>query len=60
MKIFIDSANLQEIEEALKRGFIVLPSGPSHNVISITPPLILSEQDIQISIKAFGEILKKI
>ena len=47
------------IEEALKNGLILLPSGPQHNVISITPPFIITEKEIDYSIGVFDKILKK-
>lgn len=48
------------IEEALKSGLILLPSGPFHNVISITPPFVISEKEIDHSVGVFDKILKKI
>lgn len=48
------------IEEALKSGLILLPSGLHHNVISITPPFVISEKEIDYSIGVFDKILKKI
>lgn len=48
------------IQEALKAGYILLPSGPAHNVISITPPFVINEKDIDISVIIFDKILKKL
>lgn len=50
----------QFILEALRMGIILLPSGPHHNVISITPPFVISEREITFCVSAFDKILKKI
>jgi 4-aminobutyrate aminotransferase-like enzyme len=34
------------VKEALKRGVIVLQAGPLGNVLSLTPPLVISEQQL--------------
>ncbi len=46
--------------DALRHGIIVLLSGPSHNVISITPPFVISEKDITFCSQAFDKIFQKI
>ncbi len=48
------------IGEALKQGIILLPSGHGHNVISITPPFVISEKEILFSVKTFDKILSKL
>ena len=48
------------IEEALKSGIILLPSGPFHNVISITPPFVISEKEITYCVGVFDKIFKKL
>ena len=48
------------IGEAMRQGIVLLPSGPGHNIISITPPLIITEREILHSIAVFDKILKKI
>ncbi len=48
------------VREALKSGVILLGSGPDHNVVSITPPFVISEKEIMWSVKLFESILKKI
>ena len=48
------------VAEALQNGLILLLAGPSHNVISITPPFIISEKEILYSVGVFDKILKKI
>lgn len=50
----------QFVEESLRAGIILLPCGPHHNVISITPPFIISEREIDFSITVFDKILKKL
>jgi|SRR5439155_9663446 len=53
MKVFVDTANLQELEEALKRGF---PSGVTTN-----PSILSKEQkkDFRVHIKDIIKLLKK-
>lgn len=46
--------------EALKNGLVLLPSAPDHNVISITPPLIISEREITHCVQIFDKILKNL
>ena len=48
------------IAEALRHGLVLLPSGPHHNVISLTPPLVISEKEIVHCVAAFDKILRKI
>ncbi len=48
------------ITEALKNGLILISSGPFHNVVSITPPFIISEKDILFCVKVFDTLLKKL
>ncbi len=48
------------VSESLRNGIIVLLSGPDHNVISITPPFIITEKEIHFSIKTFDKILQKL
>jgi len=48
------------IEESLKSGLVLLLSGLHHNVISITPPFVISEKEIDYSIGVFDKILKKV
>lgn len=46
--------------ESLRQGLILLPSGPDHNVISLTPPFVITEKEIDFCVKTFDTILKKI
>ncbi len=48
------------ILEALRHGVVLIPSGPAHNVISITPPFVISEKEISFCVKMFDKILQKI
>ena len=48
------------IAESLKHGIVLLPSGPGHNVISITPPFVISEKEIIFCVKVFDKILGRL
>jgi 4-aminobutyrate aminotransferase-like enzyme len=48
------------IAQSLAHGLVVLPSGPAHNVISLTPPFIITEKEIAYCIKQFDRILSKL
>ena len=48
------------IAEALRHGVVLLPSGPAHNVISITPPFVITEKEISFCVSLFDKILSKI
>lgn len=48
------------IQEAMRQGLVLLSSGPHHNVISITPPFIITEKEILFTVGVFDRILKKI
>ena len=48
------------VAEALRGGVVVLPCGPSQNVISITPPFVISEKEIAFCITLFDKILSKL
>ncbi|MBI3251832.1 MAG: aspartate aminotransferase family protein [Candidatus Omnitrophica bacterium] len=48
------------IEECLRGGILVLPAGEHHDVISITPPFVISEKEISFCVQQFEKILKKI
>lgn len=47
------------IKEAFKHGIVLLPSGADHNVISITPPFVISEKEITFCVSQFDKILQK-
>jgi 4-aminobutyrate aminotransferase-like enzyme len=46
------------ITAMLHRGFILLPEGEHANVISFTPPLTLSEADLERAVAALAEVLR--
>ena len=49
--------SLRIIKELLHRGFIFLPEGEHANVISFTPPLTISEPQLQRAIAALAKTL---
>jgi 4-aminobutyrate aminotransferase / (S)-3-amino-2-methylpropionate transaminase / 5-aminovalerate transaminase len=48
------------VREALRKGIVILPSGPDHNVIQVTPPFIISEQEIKQTVHIFDKIFAKL
>jgi 4-aminobutyrate aminotransferase-like enzyme len=48
---------LKAIKTLLHRGFIFLPEGEHSNVISFTPPLTISENQLRAAAKALLEVL---
>lgn len=48
---------ISAIKELLKRGYIFLPEGEHSNVISFTPPLTISEDQLSEAVQALGEVL---
>ncbi len=48
------------IAQALKVGIVLLSSGSDHNVISITPPFVISEKEIHFCVNAFDKIFAKL
>jgi 4-aminobutyrate aminotransferase / (S)-3-amino-2-methylpropionate transaminase / 5-aminovalerate transaminase len=48
------------VREALRRGIVLLPSGSEHNVIQITPPFIITENEIKYAAHAFDKIFAKL
>ena len=47
------------MEQALRLGIVLLPSGEAHNVISITPPFVITEKEIAFCVRQFDKILSK-
>ena len=43
-----------DAEEALRRGVIVVPAGPGGRLISATPPLTISDEEIDEAIERLG------
>lgn len=48
------------IKKMLRRGYILLPEGPRGNVISFTPPLTISKNDLVKTVKALAETINEI
>jgi 4-aminobutyrate aminotransferase-like enzyme len=48
---------MKAIKRLLRAGYIFLPEGEHGNVISFTPPLIITERQISNSIRALAEAL---
>ncbi len=48
------------VSEALRRGVVLLPSGPDHNVITLTPPFVITEKEISFCVSLFDKILSKL
>jgi len=49
---------LRAITELLHRGFILLPEGEHANVISFTPPLTISEGELERALRQLEQVLK--
>ena len=49
---------LRIVKAMLRRGFIVLPEGGQANVVSFTPPLTITAQQLQAAVAALAEILR--
>ncbi len=48
------------IKQMLQRGFVLLPEGESANVISFTPPLTITTDDLNRTVAALGETLQSL
>jgi 4-aminobutyrate aminotransferase-like enzyme len=48
---------LRVIKAMLHRGFILLPEGEHSNVISLTPPLTITEAQLTSTVRALKEVL---
>ncbi|HEV2394822.1 MAG TPA: aspartate aminotransferase family protein [Verrucomicrobiae bacterium] len=48
---------LSALKAMLERGFILLPEGEHANVLSFTPPLIISEQQLDAALTALTDVL---
>jgi 4-aminobutyrate aminotransferase-like enzyme len=51
-------AAMQAVKDMLRRGFILLPEGEHGNVISFTPPLIITKAQLSKTVSALAEVLK--
>ena len=47
------------VKQLLKRGIIVLPDGDNANVISLTPPLTVTQRQLDVALNVFAEVLAK-
>jgi len=45
------------VKEMLRRGFILLPEGPHGNIISVTPPLTITEAQLHRAVRELGRVL---
>jgi len=52
--------SLQGIKNLLHRGFIFLPEGIDAEVISFTPPLVISEAQLKSAVSALMQVLQKV
>jgi 4-aminobutyrate aminotransferase-like enzyme len=48
---------IQAIKTLLHRGYIMLPEGEFGNVISFTPPLIITKAQLTKAVKTLAEVL---
>ena len=48
---------LDALKTMLRRGFILLPEGGHSNIISFTPPLTISEAQLQAAVAALAQVL---
>lgn len=48
------------VKEMLRRGFILLPEGEHANVLSFTPPLTLSQRQLDVAVSALAEVLEAV
>jgi len=46
--------------QLLKRGFITLPDAPEGHVLALTPPAVLSHEEIEAAVDGIAEILQQI
>jgi len=49
---------LQTVKQMLRRGFILLPEGEFGNVISFSPPLIITQAQLSAAVAALREALQ--
>jgi 4-aminobutyrate aminotransferase-like enzyme len=50
---------LTVVKRLLRRGFIVLPEGEHANVISLTPPLTITETQLRAAVRVLREELRR-
>lgn len=49
--------SLKVVKEMLRKGILVLPEGEHSNVISLTPPLVVTRGQLAVAVKALAECL---
>jgi len=47
----------QAVKGALRRGVVVLAGGPQNNVLSLTPPLVITDEQLESGVKALADAL---
>lgn len=52
-------AALSAVKDMLRRGFILLPEGDESSVLGFTPPLTISERQLDQTVHALGEVLRE-
>lgn len=52
-------ATVSAVKDMLRRGFILLPEGDESNVIGFTPPLTISERQLDQTVHALGKVLRE-
>jgi 4-aminobutyrate aminotransferase-like enzyme len=48
---------LKTVNQMLQQGFLLLPEGELGNIISLTPPLIITKTELRRAVKALAEVL---
>ncbi len=48
------------IVDALRQGLVILSSGSDHNVVSVTPPLVISDKEVTLAIQTFDKLFQKL
>jgi 4-aminobutyrate aminotransferase len=46
-------------ERALQHGMLLLPAGPAGEVVELTPPLVLTEEQMEWAVPALGELCRE-
>jgi 4-aminobutyrate aminotransferase-like enzyme len=49
---------LHVVRQLLERGYLVLPSGARGNVISLVPPFVITDAQVEAFFEAFDEVLR--
>ena len=46
--------------EALRRGWILLAEGPDGNIVSLTPPLIITERLLEAAVETLADVIEEV